>query len=103
MNFQRELTAKEIEYQFSSAFLNVQYEDDGTYTGTKKRKYKVKFTKEIEADGLDIHMSAEEERRAAANLDAMMAETTERARSRQEAARHKLADEEEEWGVVDED
>ncbi|GMH72176.1 hypothetical protein TrRE_jg12681 [Triparma retinervis] len=104
VKFQRELGKKEIEYQFSSAFLNAQYEDDGTYFGTKKRKFVVKFVGEVEADGLDIHMTADEERRAAANLDAMMAETTERAKSRQEAARHKLEDEEEVgWGAVEVD
>ena len=99
----RELSTLEVNIQFQLAFLNVEYIDDGLIQGSQKRKFKVQFASEIEGAGVDVQMSDAEAKRAAKNLDAMMNETSSRAKSRQGAGAKKLADEKEQYGVLDDD
>ena len=100
----REISQAEVAFQFQNAILSATYEDDGTYVGSKKRKFLVRFEKELEGSAIDVHMSEAEEKRAAANLDDFLRASSSRAQSRQQAGAAKLREEEDEqWGVEYED
>lgn len=62
------------------------------------------FGMEDEGTGVEYHLSAAEQKRAAKKLDEMMQQSADRQHSRQHSAEHKLADEEKgKWGLIEED
>ncbi|GMH55051.1 hypothetical protein TL16_g01806 [Triparma laevis f. inornata] len=98
----REISEEEVQFQFNQALLGANYEDNGTYPGSKKRTFVVKFENEMETAGnVQVHMSEEEEKKAAAQLDSMLRASSSRAKSREHAAEAKVKDvEEDKWGLV---
>jgi len=114
----KEITMEEIAIQFQMGMLNAEFRDlpekmkvESVISGrageavVRPPQTYITFGMEGEGDGgVQFHMSAADEKRAAKNLDEMMKQSADRQHSRQHSAEHRLADEEKgQWGLVEEE